>query len=55
MQALTAKKTLKPPAEQLKAALKLDDHGWQNSVSTIAYMRNIGRHYDEMAVVGTGR
>jgi cyclase len=49
MEALVARKAPKEPAEQLKAALKLDDLGWQNSVSTIAYMRNIGRHYDEMS------
>ena len=55
MRALTARKMPKKPPEQLKAALKLDDLGWQNSVSTIAYMRNIGRHYDEMASARTGR
>jgi glyoxylase-like metal-dependent hydrolase (beta-lactamase superfamily II) len=48
MQALAAKKAPKDPP-QLKAALKLDDLGWERSVSTIAYMRNITRHYDEMA------
>jgi glyoxylase-like metal-dependent hydrolase (beta-lactamase superfamily II) len=48
MEELAVRKAPKDPA-QLKAALKLDDLGWQRSVSTIAYMRNITRHYDEMA------
>lgn len=48
MQELAAKKASKDPA-QLKSALKLEDLGWERSVSTIAYMRNITRHYDEMS------
>ena len=55
MRAQTVRKAPKEPAAQLKAALKLDELGWENSVSTIAYMRTIGRHYDEMAASGTSR
>lgn len=37
--------------EQARAQLKLADLGWDNSVSTTAWLRNAGRHYDEMASV----
>jgi cyclase len=35
--------------EQARAQLKLADLGWDNSVSTTAWLRNAGNHYDEMA------
>ena len=35
--------------EQARAQLGLADLGWDNSVSTTAWLRNAGLHYDEMA------
>jgi hypothetical protein len=35
---------------QARAQLKLSDLGWDNTVSTTAWLRNIGAHYDELAV-----
>jgi hypothetical protein len=43
------------PREQLlsldgaRSALGLADLGWDNSVSTTAFMTSIGQYYDEMA------
>jgi cyclase len=37
--------------EQARAQLKLADLGWDNSVSTTAWLRSAGNHYDEMAAV----
>jgi len=36
------------PKEQAQAALKLDDLGWADSVSTSAWATSIDRYYDEM-------
>ncbi len=35
--------------EQVRASLRLADLGWDNSVSTTAFMTGIGAYYDEMA------
>lgn len=35
--------------EQVRASLRLADLGWDNSVSTTAFMTSIGAYYDEMA------
>ena len=35
--------------EQFRARLGLDDFGWERSVSTVAFLPNIGRYYDEIA------
>jgi cyclase len=35
--------------DQARIQLKLADLGWENSVSTIAFMNSIGQYYDEMA------
>jgi hypothetical protein len=35
--------------EQARAQLKLADLGWDNTVSTTAWLRNAGAHYDEIA------
>jgi hypothetical protein len=35
--------------DQFQARLQLDDFGWERSVSTVAFLPNIGRYYDEMA------
>ena len=35
--------------EQARAQLKLADLGWDNSVSTTAWLPNVGRYYDEIA------
>jgi cyclase len=37
------------PKDQAQAALKLEDLGWGNSVSTTAWATSINRYYDEMA------
>ena len=39
----------KVPKEQAQAALKLDDLGWGDSVSTRAWAGSIGLYYDEIA------
>lgn len=39
----------KVPKDQAQAALKLDDLGWGNSVSTSAWATSVGKYYDEMA------
>jgi glyoxylase-like metal-dependent hydrolase (beta-lactamase superfamily II) len=46
MRALVRKKV---PKDQVQAALKLDDLGWANSVSTSAWATSISEYYDEMA------
>lgn len=46
MRALARKKV---PKDQVLAALKLDDLGWGNSVSTSAWLTSIDQYYDEMA------
>jgi glyoxylase-like metal-dependent hydrolase (beta-lactamase superfamily II) len=35
--------------DQFQARLGLDDFGWEKSVSTVAFLPNLGRYYDEMA------
>lgn len=35
--------------DQARRALGLSDLGWDNTVSTTAWLRNMARHYDEMA------
>jgi hypothetical protein len=35
--------------DQARIQLKLSDLGWDNSVSTTAFMTSIGLYYDEMA------
>lgn len=35
--------------EQARTQLKLADLGWENSVSTVAFLTSIGQYYDEMA------
>ena len=35
--------------DQFQARLALEDFGWEKSVSTVAFLPNIGRYYDEMA------
>ncbi|MBM3818004.1 MAG: MBL fold metallo-hydrolase [Acidimicrobiia bacterium] len=42
-------KTAIATLEQARAQLKLADLGWDNTVSTTAWLRNIGAHYDELA------
>lgn len=37
------------PRDQFRALLKLEELGWANSVSTIAWAGSINRYYDEMA------
>ena len=37
------------PRDQLEQQLKLDDIGWDHTVSTGTFMRSIGRYYDEVA------
>jgi cyclase len=39
------------PKDQLATALKLDDIGWDHTVSTLTFMRSIGQYYDEIAGV----
>ena len=37
------------PKDQLEKQLKLDDIGWNHTVSTGTFMRSIGQYYDEVA------
>jgi cyclase len=37
------------PKDQLRTALKIDDLGWANSVSTVNFWSKIDSYYDEMA------
>jgi hypothetical protein len=37
------------PKDRFAAELKLDDFGWEKSVSTVVFLRSIGRYYDEVA------
>jgi cyclase len=37
------------PKDQLEKQLKLDDIGWNHTVSTGTFMRSIGQYYDEIA------
>jgi glyoxylase-like metal-dependent hydrolase (beta-lactamase superfamily II) len=46
MRDLVARKT---PKDQAQAQLKLQDLGWDNSVSTTTWAAGIGAYYDEMA------
>jgi hypothetical protein len=48
MRALAKKKV---PKDQVQAALKLEDLGWANSVSTSAWATSISQYYDEMAAL----
>ena len=36
------------PKDQLEKQLKLDDIGWNHTVSTGTFMRSIGQYYDEV-------
>lgn len=37
------------PKDQLEKQLKLDDIGWDHTVSTGTFVRSIGQYYDEVA------
>jgi hypothetical protein len=39
------------PKDQLQARLKLDDIGWDQTVSTGTFMRSIAQYYEEVASV----
>lgn len=45
MRALVKKNVAK---DQVEKELKLDDLGWSHTVSTLTFMRSIGRYYEEM-------
>jgi len=35
--------------DRFGAELKLDDFGWEKTVSTIVFVRSLGSYYDELA------